>query len=273
MIKWPLLPKRRGFRTEIPMNMGAYTPVNMTVAHDADSTIYVERGQNRTIYKMKGNSNELSASMSYPAEFQDKWARMSFLTWHNGRLAAVFGRGNADYSSYWIEWNGWGNPDDYHKRLKLNAIGLWDQIRCLQVDTTRNWLVGIDTNYVNGYQDCFCRYDYDTGVKVDTGWGGKLSPLGYGHYNRCWIDGAATLAYVWHGDKLRWYDYTTTTAKNTWVSNTDNITFVKWGGALGTTLDKYGDLWLMQWLLHGTYDEWASRFYGVSNIEKPRYIT
>jgi hypothetical protein len=273
--KWPLLPKRRGFRTEIPMDVGLsiQDPYSLTVAHDADDTIYVSKNSNRTIYKMKGNSNVISSSMSWPAEFQDKWARLNHLRWYNGRLTAVFGRGNSDYSSYWIEWNGWGNPDDYHKRLKLSRIGLWDDIRWAGVDTTRNWIVGIDTTYRYGYQDCFCRYDYDTGLKVGTGWGGKLAPLGYGHYNTGWIDGAVDLAYVWYGTTLRWYDYTTTTSRDTWVGASGTITFVKWAGGLGTTLDKYGDLWLMQWLNNGgVYNEWASRFEGISNTLYPRII-
>lgn len=281
-VLWPTLVKRRGYRTEIPMDMSAYgtggAQYNGFVAHDApDNTIYTGNYSQRTFYKMRGNSNELSSSMGWPSEFAPhQYSFQNDLQWYNGRFCMLFSRGNyITRDSWWIELNGWGDPDNYHNYVQINSSHmLWPAWRVCAVDDVRGWFVGVVTAYRSGYKDFLFKADYNTGAQISSGWCGRLSPGSNGGYQQGFVDADAGHIYLAYGNTIKWYDYTSIDARDTWNYPLGTITYNSpQGGGDATSLDQAGDLWLGNWGDFGGYGNYLWRYEGISNIRKDRLIT
>jgi len=291
-VKWPTMINRRwaqgqmgdpGPKSDIPMDMSAYgvggSQYSGFVAHDLNSTIYTQNHSNRTWYKMRGNTNELSSSMRWPSEYLGvQYAFCGDLRWYNNRFCVVFSRGNyITDDAWWIEINGWGDPDDYHKKTQINSSHmLWPGWRVVAVDDIRGWFVGVVTAYRYGYKDFLFKADYNTGAKIGSGWCGRLSPGANGGYSQGFLDESNHLIYLYGpNDKLYWYDYLKVDARDTWLGAEGSIQYPGRPQAGGdhTSLDKFGNLWLGDWGRWGApYGNWLFRWHGISNSRYDRYV-
>ena len=234
-----LLARANYVKPTSPIDMSAYGTggVQVSIMVGGDDNIYSVERNNAKIYTMVGQSNTLYSEREFPVEYPYSagW-RVVSLNWHN-RLSALVSRTNEDYQHY-VEFEGFSNVLAYD--VPVTTIVRRLNLRWLDVDPIRGWIVGVTTRDISGNKDYIVKYQYSDGAWI--GHGGRLLPTGNGSYQYGWIDAANHLMYVYREPRLYWFDYTL-------VDGTDNISSVGSVGDFdnaatrGASIDVAGNFW------------------------------